>query len=426
VLVSNGVYAKGERVVYGAMTNRTAVTKPVKVQSLNGPAATKIQGYQVPGTTNGDSAIRCVYLTNRAELTGFTLFNGATRMVGDGEHELTGGGVWCESPSAIVSNCWLVGNSAVAGGGANRGTLNNCAFERNSATYGGGAYAGNLNRCTLGSNLSSFKGGGAYEVTLNNCILIGNSVSYCGGGAYESVLNNCTLTGNSSTNCSGGAYGGALNNCIAYFNIAVTAPNWLDNSLSYCSTTPLPAGAGNFTNPPLFVNQAGGNLRLQSNSPCINSGLNVDAHGGPDLDGNPRIVSGTVDIGAYEFQGTAGGSFATWLGSYGLPTDGSADFADSDGDGLNNWQEWRADTVPTNSLSVFRLTTVARAASGLEVTWRSVVTRSYFLQRATNLRGLPPFTMLVTNIAGQLGTTTYTDTNVAGTGPFFYRAGVQP
>ena len=48
--------------------------------------------------------------------------------------------------------------------------------------------------------------------------------------------------------------------------------NYSDSSLSYSCTTPLPPnGTGNFTKAPLFVSQAGGNLRLQSNSPCINA-----------------------------------------------------------------------------------------------------------------------------------------------------------
>jgi hypothetical protein len=39
---------------------------------------------------------------------------------------------------------------------------------------------------------------------------------------------------------------------------------------------------------------------LQANSPCINAGNNGYVVSATDLDGNPRIVGGTVDVGAYE------------------------------------------------------------------------------------------------------------------------------
>ena len=166
------------------------------------------------------------------------------------------------------------------------------------------------------------------------------------------------------------------------------------------------------------------NLRLQSNSPCINAGDNDFVTTATDLDGNPRVVSGTVDIGAYEYQGTGSVISYAWLQQYGLPTDGSADFIDSDGDGMNNWQEWICGTCPTNAQSVLRLVSATPAGTNITVTWQSVAGVNYFLERSTNLAS--PFMHLASFIMGQAGTTSCADTNVAGPGQLFYRVGVLP
>ena len=221
-----------------------------------------------------------------------------------------------------------------------------------------------------------------------------------------------------------------IRNCIVYFNIATNpvyavSSNYYDSPLTYCCSAPLAGGAGNITNAPLFVDQAGGDYYLQSNSPCINSGYNAYTTNSTDLDGNPRIVGGTVDIGGYEFQSPASVISYAWLQQYGLPTDGSADYMDPDGDGLNDWQEWIAGTDPTNLLSVLRLLNPTNNVSGVGVSWQSVSGRSYWLERSTNLGTLPPFSLLKSNITGQASMTSYTDTNAIGDGPFFYRVGVQ-
>lgn len=58
---------------------------------------------------------------------------------------------------------------------------------------------------------------------------------------------------------------------------------------------------GNLTIDPLFHDPAGGDFHVTSNSPALNAGLNAAPDlSDTDLDGNPRILDGIVDIGAYE------------------------------------------------------------------------------------------------------------------------------
>lgn len=413
VVVSNGVYAVGGRAVRDFMTNRVAITRPVRVRSLNGPAVTVIRGYQVPGATNGDGAIRCAYLANGALLAGFTLSNGAVRAPlwwSDEAQDRSGGGVWCESPRAVVSNCVIAFNAAASyGGGAYQGTLKNCLLTGNVASVGGGAGAAGVNTCVL-----------------NNCLLTGNRGT-TGGGAYACNLTNCTVAGNSAT--SGGGVGtSVLVNSIVMGNTASSNANYTpDCQLNYCCVTPWPTGGqGNFTNDPLFINLAGGDLRLQPLSPCVNAGANANVSGDKDFDGFPRVVGGTADVGAYELQTPLSRLSSTWLRQFGLPNDGSADDADPDGDGLNTFQEWVAGTAPTDAASTLRLLAPSEGLLGVLLRWTGVSNRAYVVERSTNLNGHPPFQVLATGLPGRAGTTTFLDTNAPASSSVFYRVGVVP
>src|ERR1051326_6644024 len=97
LLVTNGVYGIGGRVPtapyypYYSTTNRVTVDKPLAIRSINGPQCTIILGHQVPGTTNGDSAIRCAFLVEGSSLSGFTLTNGATKGIFTSQENQNGG-----------------------------------------------------------------------------------------------------------------------------------------------------------------------------------------------------------------------------------------------------------------------------------------------------------------------------------------------
>ncbi len=444
ILVTNGVYRTGGRSMSFPM-NRVALDKQVAVMSVNGPRSTLIEG---------DVGMRCVYMVNGTSLTGFALTNGNLAF----QSGALGGGVaFGDSPSdAVVSNCVIVNCSAVGGGGAasasstgnapdfGGGTLVNCLLTNNEVTglpgfppvgpNGGAALSCRLINCTLAGNGKyanssvPVSGGGAYACVLQNCLLVGNTTTNsfsqgAGGAAAYSALTDCTVAQNSG-GPGAAVYSCWLTNCIVYDNQGDN--HAADNFVAYTCTTPAPTnGVGNLTNAPLFVDSTNGDFHLQAGSPCINAGYNAYATAATDLDGNPRIVGGTVDIGAYEFQSPSSMISYAWLQQYGFPTDGSADYLDPDGDTLNNWQEWIAGTVPTDAESALRMLNPTNGASGIVVTWQSAGGKLYFLERATNLGAASPYSLLTSNRFGQSGTTSFTDTSAVGPGPFFYRVGVQ-
>jgi len=310
IIVTDGVYAP-----------ISTENKTITIQSVNGAEKTII---------NGGGTTRCATLApftppeirTNTVLVGFTLTHGfAKEERGGGSHGGTlnncvlsgnraedGGG----AAYGVLNNCTLSGNKATGpGGAACANTLNNCTLTGNTAADGGGADLATLNNCVVSSNTATFAGGGVAYGNLNNCVLFGNKAGKYGGGVYgfESLLNNCTLVGNTARE-GGGIYGGEsdyrryrLNNCIVFGNSARIGENYAGDII-FCNSCilPLPIGSGygNIAADPQFVDIANHNFRLQAGSPCIDAGSNENVQGDSDIDGNPRIQNGRVDMGAYE------------------------------------------------------------------------------------------------------------------------------
>jgi len=191
-------------------------------------------------------------------------------------------------------------------------TLTYCTLIANSGyDYGGGMYN------TGGSNLS-----------LNNCTVVANRANSYGGGMSNNhsdlTLTNCTFTGNSARDGSAIAFNSreqrgqstaGIIDCILWDDDSII---WINDrskiAISYSNVRGGWLGTGNIDADPLFADPNGpdnipGNedddLRLAPLSSCVDAGDPSYAPGPnkTDLDGNPRIVSRRVDIGAYEFQG---------------------------------------------------------------------------------------------------------------------------
>jgi len=202
--------------------------------------------------------------------------------------------------------------------GSGEGTssvLSGFTIRNGSASYGGGIYCGSS------------------SPTITNCTISGNSASNGGGGIYcdfsSPVITNCTISRNSAFEDGGGIYCFNSSPTIANNILWENSPQeiYLDSSsinITYSNIKGGWAGEGNINTDPLFVDTSTTNYRLQATSPCIDRGTNTAPNiPSTDKDGNPRIANGTVDMGAYEFQGIpATNTTHTWIdATTGTPID---------------------------------------------------------------------------------------------------------
>lgn len=300
ILVSNGVYA---------LTEQLAVTNAVEVRSVNGAAAAIIR-------RAGPALHRVLYLNHAdAVVEGFTITNGHLDV------SMGGDGAGVNLAAGTLRRCIVSGNTLLPltnsrfGGGVycGGGTVEDCLISGNTGTQGGGlALAGyaTANRCVIEEN-RGYSGGGVYaqNASIRNSLIDGNHAEFAGGVVMQlASVENCTVVRNRDVNTVGGLFSdyGVLVNSVIYFNASDAQPDvilWdqLSPPSHCCAPVPL-EGPGNTTNDPQFLSVDLNDFRLKNFSPCRDSGTNSAwMPEAKDLAGAPRLLTGTVDMGAYEF-----------------------------------------------------------------------------------------------------------------------------
>ena len=309
VLVNDGMYDR-DVCYFKNMGHRLVIQKDIKVQSVNGPEATIIKGLG----PIGPKAVRCVYM-DKGILSGFTITNGHTRAVGNGNYEMPGGGILCFG-TPVITNCTIAGNMAASqGGGACFGTYFDCRFHGNAAFEGGAVMYGTYHRCWFENNQAEHIGGAMFSGNAYNCVFVKNQAQI-GGACGESKAVHCTILDNFAEQYGGGVYRCVCSNSIIYYNRSdlrdpnhatelAENPRYLigNHRLDYCCTYPMPApinGNHSITNHPGIT---GINAPwLLPGSPCVDQGTNLtNVTYDFDIDGELRLPGNIPDIGADEF-----------------------------------------------------------------------------------------------------------------------------
>ena len=286
VYVAEGTYSISSQLIL--TSGRKVVATGSRDQTILQKSADGVRFFYVCGTG--------------AEISGLTL-DGRNWASGS-----VGGAIWMTS-SGTISNC----------------VVRNCKSSTNA--NGGGLYlsSGTITHSIVKNCMGSTyaKGAGVYleggavirDSVVANCGNSGTrtSTSNLGGGVYLTGTGtkalNCTVVNN--TSCLGGGIyvdgtGPIVANCIIYGNdeggsASTGSPDWYGTASRFvnCCAKVAPNGTGvAVSSSPVAADFT---IDATTGADCINGGDNSYVVTTADLFGNPRIVNGTVDIGAAEY-----------------------------------------------------------------------------------------------------------------------------
>ncbi|MEA2095462.1 MAG: choice-of-anchor Q domain-containing protein [Candidatus Cloacimonadota bacterium] len=268
------------------------ILKNVKIDNCFGWIGSAIQandGYYdfdnvvIQNNFGGDAISLVANYQNQNPVLDVKIINSLIQNNTPGIEEGSGGGISLHGHTNIVGeyyakliNCEISSNhdnfynSQTGLGGSSSITV-----DRNLIT--------DLVNCTIGNNSLSYSTGCVISVIENSELNIYNSIMYNNDGYSFNLWENAVV------NITNSLIEGGDDNVNYYYPLAIV--NWLD---------------GNLDENPMFDSLGIYPFALLENSSCINAGT-LDLPAGIelpefDLAGNPRIVNGMVDMGAYEYQ----------------------------------------------------------------------------------------------------------------------------
>jgi hypothetical protein len=315
--------------------------KAVTIRSATGPESCTIdcggsrsephRGFSFEGSAYCKATLEGFRIVNGYEVSGGGIYSRGTNptiancIISGNRSEMAGGGIMCEESAINVTNCIISDNIAeMEGGGGitfcadSSANISGCIVSNNLGEWSGGGIlgchsSGRITRCTISSNRTAGYGGGVSGVMhqpggifVANCLISGNTAGMSGGGitGCDGATTSCTITGNSAVEGAGLSYcEGPISNCIVWDNNG-PAISGGEFDVTYTDVEGGYGGTGNVNADPLFFEPCDGDYHLLPGSPGIDAGdpgYAVEREQS-DLDGNPRVIGGRMDMGCYEFD----------------------------------------------------------------------------------------------------------------------------